>query len=1020
MKALYLALLLLSIAALSAQTLTQQGFEASGDDTWAYTADPAGMNRLVWWGRSDQIMGGAGAHGGSWYWASWDLDNQQHSLSFDPISLTPGYIHSLSFWYYSNGLNPATDEFKLCVAYDAGTEWTDWVTLAADTDAWTQITIDIPAYATTVRLKLAAAYDGFAKYAHWDDITLTNTPAPPTAPMVYNTSAAQRVDGSKIVDIYYDLFDANQDLCTVSLALSTDGGLSYAFTPEPANLSGDVGEGIANGPGKHIIWNAGAEGISFCSNLYAIEVYVEDHTTDTVATPVMNPAGGTYWSEQYIYISCDTPDAVIYYTVDGNDPDPDQNSLIYTGVPIIVNMYTTMTIRAKAFRNGWIPSGIASETYIVSGTVATPVFDPPGCAFSEPITVVISCATPQAQIWYTTDGSDPSVGNYYIYTTPLSIEGPMTIKALAFRADLTPSPIVTENYELVVSTPVFDPPGGTFSDPVNVVISCATTGAVIYYTTDGSNPTPANGVFYTAPIYIFSSTSFKAIAYLNGTSSEIVTSDYIIATTLILVEGGTFNNGTSDVTISSFYIGKYELTQAEYQAVMGVNPSIFTGVTNGPVEQVTWFNAIEYCNRRSLQETLTPCYSYSTYGTNPDNWPAGWNTSNVNHTNISCNWTANGYRLPTEMEWMFAAKGGNQSQGYTYSGSNDVDIVSWHSGNTGYTTHTIGTKAPNELSTFDMSGNVWEWCWDIYGSYPSGPQTDPHGATNGSVRTARGGGFDHPAYYCTVSYRGYSNPTFSGNDGFRVCRSLENFVLVEGGTFNNGTSDVTISSFYIDKYELTQAGYQAVMGTNPTFNYGIGDKYPVYLVTWYDAIEYCNRRSIQEDLYPCYSYATYGTNPTDWPAEWNSNTSNHLNISCDWSANGYRLPTEMEWMFAAKGGNQSQGYLYSGSNNIFLVAWISDNSGYPNGSTHPVGTKNPNELGIYDMSGNVLEWVWDVWGSSPLGGTDPTGPLIGPGRVNRGGAWNSSAMFCTVSYRTYNNANYISSSCGFRVCKKMQ
>ncbi len=237
------------------------------------------------------------------------------------------------------------------------------------------------------------------------------------------------------------------------------------------------------------------------------------------------------------------------------------------------------------------------------------------------------------------------------------------------------------------------------------------------------------------------------------------------------LDGSTFNNGTSDVTISSFYIDKYELTQSGYQAVMGENPSHFSGNLDRPVEQVSWFNAIEYCNRRSVLEGLTPCYSYSTYGTNPDDWPSGWNTRYSNHTNVNCNWTANGYRLPTEMEWMFAAKGGNQSQGYTYSGSNTIADVAWYSSNSGSRTHDVGEKASNELGTFDMSGNVWEWVWDIYGSYPSGSQTNPTGANSGSYRVVRGGSWYNYADGCTVSYRVVNSATGSYYFlGFRCVR----------------------------------------------------------------------------------------------------------------------------------------------------------------------------------------------------------------------------------------------------------
>jgi formylglycine-generating enzyme len=247
----------------------------------------------------------------------------------------------------------------------------------------------------------------------------------------------------------------------------------------------------------------------------------------------------------------------------------------------------------------------------------------------------------------------------------------------------------------------------------------------------------------------------------------------------VRVEGGTFHNGTSDVMLSSFYMDKYEITQAEYQAVMGTNPSSFSGTPNRPVEWVTWFNAIEYCNRRSMQEGFTPCYSYSTFGTDPDDWLSGWDTAWQNHINVSCDWSADGYRLPTEMEWMFAAMGGNQSLSYTYSGSDTITDVAWYRDNSynmgsdhlDYGTHTVGTKSANELGTFDMSGNVFEWCWDIHGDYPSGSQTNPTGASSGSGRVLRGGSWNLYAGSCTVSSRNGSVATLTHlGVGFRILR----------------------------------------------------------------------------------------------------------------------------------------------------------------------------------------------------------------------------------------------------------
>jgi formylglycine-generating enzyme required for sulfatase activity len=262
-------------------------------------------------------------------------------------------------------------------------------------------------------------------------------------------------------------------------------------------------------------------------------------------------------------------------------------------------------------------------------------------------------------------------------------------------------------------------------------------------------------------------------------SQTITESHYFYKVTAVIgsedpftfVQGGTFNNDTSNVTLSSFVISKREVTQSEYVTVMGTNPSYFSGVANGPVEMVSWFSAIEYCNRRSMQEGLSPCYSFSGSGTDPNLWPPEWNGSPESHIYISCDWEANGYRLPTEAEWQFAAMGGTQTHNYTYSGSNNIDEVAWYATNAGNTTHTVGAKVCNELGLFDMSGNVFEWCWDIYGGYPTDDQTDPHGPASGSYRVTRGGCWWTDAGLCTVSNRSGTNATNIGNNlGFRVVR----------------------------------------------------------------------------------------------------------------------------------------------------------------------------------------------------------------------------------------------------------
>jgi formylglycine-generating enzyme required for sulfatase activity len=211
---------------------------------------------------------------------------------------------------------------------------------------------------------------------------------------------------------------------------------------------------------------------------------------------------------------------------------------------------------------------------------------------------------------------------------------------------------------------------------------------------------------------------------------------------MVFVAGGTFqmgsNSGIDDekpvhtVTVSSFFMDKTEVTQAEYRKVMGKNPSSFSGCDACPVEQVRWYDANEYAKKV-------------------------------------------GKRLPTEAEWEYAARGGNKSKGYTYSGGYGLDAVGWYtiqqysSYNSGSKTHPVAQKQPNELGLYDMSGNVWEWCSDWHGYYSSSPQTDPQGSNSGARRVLRGGSWSSFDSHGRVANRyGYNPDGRFNNYGFRL------------------------------------------------------------------------------------------------------------------------------------------------------------------------------------------------------------------------------------------------------------
>jgi formylglycine-generating enzyme required for sulfatase activity len=243
---------------------------------------------------------------------------------------------------------------------------------------------------------------------------------------------------------------------------------------------------------------------------------------------------------------------------------------------------------------------------------------------------------------------------------------------------------------------------------------------------------------------------------------------------MVKIPAGSFNNGSSVVTLSSFLLGKYDVTQAQYAAVIGSNPSSFLGDTSRPVEQVNWYDALVFCNTLSMQEGLRPVYSIAG-STDPASWGTVPTSESTTWDSATMDLSAEGYRLPTEAEWEYAAMGGNLTHGYTYAGSNSIDGVAWYTANSGSTTHPVGQKAPNELGLYDMCGNVCNWCWDWYNdNLPTAAQTDPTGPESGSVRVIHAGEYENVASNCEIFTRGSAAPNGSINYiGFRVARGTQ-------------------------------------------------------------------------------------------------------------------------------------------------------------------------------------------------------------------------------------------------------
>lgn len=272
-------------------------------------------------------------------------------------------------------------------------------------------------------------------------------------------------------------------------------------------------------------------------------------------------------------------------------------------------------------------------------------------------------------------------------------------------------------------------------------------------------------------VFIICQTIFVSMVFAQSKNAPKAKRLPIDTAKFVLVQGGAFKMGTDkpvephegpvhEVRVNSFWLGKTEVTMEEYDKFMIENKrdtvgSAGWGRGKQPAIFVSWNDAVAYCNWLSAKEKLSKCYLIDTTG------------------KVTFLDTAKGYRLPTEAEWEFAARGGNQSKGYEFAGSNIMEEVAWQKANSNRAMP-VGKKLPNELGLFDMNGNLWEWVWDIYdyAYYSRSPQDNPRGPETGPYRVMRGGAFYNTPQYCRIVTRQNSYVVFKQNSvGFRVART---------------------------------------------------------------------------------------------------------------------------------------------------------------------------------------------------------------------------------------------------------
>jgi len=434
---------------------------------------------------------------------------------------------------------------------------------------------------------------------------------------------------------------------------------------------------------------------------------------------------------------------------------------------------------------------------IVNEKTKIPLFSPPAGVYLEPVSVKITSETERAEIYYTIDGTTPSKESIK-YDSEIFVNKNMQLKAIAYSPYNIESDIAEGEYtikETKVSKPIFYPEEGEYLKEVNIKIETTTSNTAIYYTVDGSEP-DVNSTLYNGDIYINETTVIKAVAYKNGLEpSDIVKKTYIIRKNLIenemlYVKGGIYkfyyveNNikFNLDMFVIDFYISKYEIFERDYNKLMGIEMELIRIGKNYPKVNISWLDTIKYCNKLSEKDGLAPAY---------DEITGEFKDKNGNITKDVTK--VEGYRLPNEIEWQYAANDGEGYNMYYYSGSNDLGSVAWTNQNTRIIQE-AGQKTPNALGIYDMTGNAGELCNDWYKENiikSFNMCVSPYNDLNtNDLKVVKGGSINslNENYYnSSYEYINYKN--YNSYNGFRLVRSVLNTEnIIPEGSFSITTS----------------------------------------------------------------------------------------------------------------------------------------------------------------------------------------------------------------------------------------